>query len=180
MLSYNIVLYASDTHRWLSIRLEFIGNLIILFAALFSVIQRIYGEDIHLPINGGLVGLSIAYALQVTLNLNSLVLATSELENNLVSVERTNEYSNIVNEVYTPTTYVLTAISVCVCGNDPQAPAIVDTNRPPDGWPSHGDVKFDHYSTRYREGLDLVIKDIGVEVVGGTKVGTYIHACFCI
>ena len=52
-------------YRWLAIRLEFIGNLIILFAALFAVIQRNYGESIHLPISAGLVGLSISYALQV-------------------------------------------------------------------------------------------------------------------
>lgn len=51
--------------RWLAIRLEFVGNLVILFAALFAVIQRNYGEQIHLAISAGTVGLSISYALQV-------------------------------------------------------------------------------------------------------------------
>ena len=54
---YNIVLL-----RWLGIRLEFIGNLVILFAALFAVIQRNSGSNI----DPGLAGLSISYALQVT------------------------------------------------------------------------------------------------------------------
>ena len=49
--------------RWLAIRLEFIGNLIILFAALFAVIQRNSGSN---DIDPGLAGLSISYALQVT------------------------------------------------------------------------------------------------------------------
>ena len=48
--------------RWLAIRLEFIGNLIILFAALFAVIERNAGGD---GIDPGLAGLSISYALQV-------------------------------------------------------------------------------------------------------------------
>lgn len=45
------------SNRWLAVRLEMIGNLIILFAALFAVL----GKD-QLP---ALVGLSITYCLQV-------------------------------------------------------------------------------------------------------------------
>ena len=85
--------------RWLAIRLEFIGNLIILFAALFAVIQSIYGESLHLPISAGLVGLSISYALQVTQSLDMMVRMTSELETNIVAVERTKEYADTENEV---------------------------------------------------------------------------------
>ena len=49
--------------RWLAIRLEFISNLIILFAALFAVIER--NSSGH-NLDPGLAGLSIAYALQVS------------------------------------------------------------------------------------------------------------------
>ena len=45
--------------RWLALRLEFIGAAILFFASLFAVIAR---ETIA----PGLVGLSVAYALQVT------------------------------------------------------------------------------------------------------------------
>ena len=48
--------------RWLAIRLQFIGNLIIFFAALFAVIERNSSSD---GIDPGLAGLSISYALQV-------------------------------------------------------------------------------------------------------------------
>ena len=51
--------------RWLAIRLEFIGNLIILFAAMFAALQRNY-SGIFGRIDPGLVGLSITYALQVS------------------------------------------------------------------------------------------------------------------
>ena len=126
--------------RWLAIRLEFVGNLIIFFAALFAIIQRNYHDDLNLRINPGLVGLSISYALQITQSLNYVVRMASELETNIVAVERIKEYSEMPTE----------------------APPIVESNRPPDDWPSlaQGHVKFDHYSIRYREGLDLVLKDI--------------------
>ena len=33
-----------------------------------------------------------------------------------------------------------------------------------------GRVRFDGYSTRYREGLDLVLRDITCDIPGGQKV----------
>ncbi|CAI8057972.1 Multidrug resistance-associated protein 1, partial [Geodia barretti] len=67
-VDYNQLAYYPSicSNRWLAIRLEFMGNLIILFAALFVVIQRNYQEEIKIRINAGLVGLSISYALQVS------------------------------------------------------------------------------------------------------------------
>ena len=51
-----------------------------------------------------------------------------------------------------------------------QAPPIIYGNRPPHNWPSTGRVQFEHYSTRYREGLDLVLKEITCDINGGEKV----------
>ena len=48
-------------NRWLSVRLETIGNLVVLFASLFSVISR----DTLDPND---VGLTISYALTVKFN----------------------------------------------------------------------------------------------------------------
>ncbi|KAK5612185.1 hypothetical protein CRENBAI_022816 [Crenichthys baileyi] len=78
--------------RWLAIRLQFLGNLVVFFAALFAVVSRN-------SIDSGLVGLSISYALNVTLTLNLVVRLTSELETNIVAVERVSEYSELENEV---------------------------------------------------------------------------------
>ena len=82
------------SNRWLAVRLEFVGNCIILFAALFAVIER---NDSH--VSAGLIGLSISYALRITQTLNWMVRMTSELEANIVSVERVKEYSETPTEV---------------------------------------------------------------------------------
>lgn len=59
-------------NRWLGVRLEIVGALVIFFAALFAVLARDSG------ISGGAVGLSISYALQITMVLSFLVRMTAE------------------------------------------------------------------------------------------------------
>lgn len=42
---------------------------------------------------------------------------------------------------------------------------------PPSTWPQVGRVEFRDYGLRYRENLDLVLKNINVTIDGGEKVG---------
>lgn len=62
-VDFNQVCYYPSiiANRWLAVRLEMVGNMIIFFAALFAVINK----D---TMNPGLVGLSVSYALQVSGN----------------------------------------------------------------------------------------------------------------
>ncbi|XP_036307045.1 ATP-binding cassette sub-family C member 3 isoform X1 [Pipistrellus kuhlii] len=131
-----------SSNRWLGVRVEFMGNLVVFFAALFAVIGRS-------SLSPGMVGLSVSYALQVTFSLNWMIRMLSDLETNIVAVERVKEYSKTETE----------------------APWVVEGSRPPAGWPTKGEVEFRNYSVRYRPGLDLVLKDLSLRVRGGEKVG---------
>lgn len=134
-----------SANRWLAVRLEFIGGVVILAAAGLAIIS----VSNHSGLREGTVGLTMSYALQITTSLNWIVRQTVEVETNIVSVERVLEYARLPSE----------------------APEIVAECRPPIAWPARGEVDFKNYSTRYREGLDLVLKNINLDIKTHEKIG---------
>jgi len=136
---------AISANRWLAVRLEFLGSVIILAAASFAIISVSSGSTI----SAGIVGLAMSYALQITQSLNWIVRQTVEVETNIVSVERVLEYARLPSE----------------------APDVIQNHRPPSNWPPQGAVHFKDFSTRYREGLDLVLKDINLDIKPREKIG---------
>lgn len=81
-------------NRWLALRLDIIGSLVVFFASLFVVIGRE-------TLTGAIVGLSISYALQVTSSLNFLTRNSCDMETNIVANERLEEYNEIKKEIDT-------------------------------------------------------------------------------
>ncbi|KFH68799.1 hypothetical protein MVEG_05603 [Podila verticillata NRRL 6337] len=128
-------------NRWLNIRLELLGSIIVLASAMFAVLSRN-------TLSASVTGMSLSYALNITQDITWMVRCYCELQNNLVSVERVKEYSDKHREAPNETTIEL-----------------------PPNWPAHGKIEFKNYSTRYREGMDLVIRNVSFDVQPGEKVG---------
>ena len=61
-----------------------------------------------------------------------------------------------------------------------QAAAVVNDNKPADSWPDTGLVDINDYSTRYRPGLDLVLRDISGSIQPGEKVTDMFYSLCCI
>lgn len=82
-------------------------------------------ESIDSP---ALVGLAITSALTINNSMNNFVRICSELENNIVSIERCIEYTSLEKEDNSP----------------------VERNNLGNHWPNKGSIKFEDYSTKYR------------------------------
>ncbi|KAJ1887391.1 hypothetical protein LPJ66_009144, partial [Kickxella alabastrina] len=131
-------------NRWLAVRLEFLSAFIIFATAMLGVISLLYGKG-----DAGLVGLSVTYALQSTQQINWMLRMECDLENSMCDYVRIQEFQELVSE----------------------APEVIEDNRPAQSWPEKGLVEFKGYSARYREGLDLVLRDLSFRVLPKQKVG---------
>jgi ATP-binding cassette subfamily C (CFTR/MRP) protein 1 len=128
--------------RWLSVRLECIGNVVVGVAGLLGVSSAGTGTY------AGFIGISLVYGMRVTGMLNWAVRSTTELATQMNCVERILHYVKTV---------------------EPEEKE--NSIEPPVGWPHAGVVEFKKYSMRYRPGLDLVLKEVDCVVEAGEKVG---------
>jgi len=115
---------------------------VVCVAALFCVVERDH-------ISPGSAGLSLTYALNLTGILNWLVRQSSEVETQIVAVERVNEYTEIVEE----------------------GPYDVPNKKVTAQWPAQGAIEFKNVVLRYRPGLDPVLKGVTFRVNTREKVG---------
>jgi len=131
------------SNRWLAVRLESLGTVIVGSAALLAVFARN-------SISAGVAGLSITYALSVTQSLNWVVRMTADRENNIVAVERIGQYIQ-----------------------EPEEPPrrVRDVDPPAASWPTHGAISFSGVKFQYRPDLPFVLDGLDLEVRAQEKMG---------
>jgi ATP-binding cassette subfamily C (CFTR/MRP) protein 1 len=134
---------------WLALRLEFVGTCIAAAAALAAVVA--HGTDAAQGTAfAGLVGVSLTYAFTVTQSLNWTVRMISQLQTQMVSVERIQTYTDMPTEAALESSAAL---------------------KPSLEWPTAGAISFNRVDLRYRPGLPRVLRGLTFSVNPKEKVG---------
>ncbi|KAL3352187.1 hypothetical protein AABB24_020318 [Solanum stoloniferum] len=136
----------TSTNRWLTIRLEALGGIMIWLTATFAVIQNGRADD-KVAV-AATMGLLLSYSLNITTLLSNTLRQASRAENSLNAVERVGTYIDLPSE----------------------AQNVISSQPPPD-WPSSGFIKFEDVVLRYRPGLPPVLHGLSFEISSGQKVG---------
>ncbi|EJK45519.1 hypothetical protein THAOC_35867, partial [Thalassiosira oceanica] len=126
------------SRRWLAVRIESMGAVVILCASLFI---SVFTEQLGLT--PGLTGLLLVWASGFTVVLSFLITSFSEAEAAITSMERMHDLEQLPQESCMET----------ACEN-----AVVET------WPAQGELAFHDVSMRYREGLPLSLEDLSFTV----------------
>ncbi|XP_067675076.1 ATP-binding cassette sub-family C member 2-like [Haliotis asinina] len=135
-----VAFYQLLSHRWMGIHLLVVGNVI---CSATSFLRNLT-KGIK---SGALVGLGTAFSLDINSSLGFMVITQSEVEVNLMSMDRVQQYISKPNE------------------------AALRKGQVPMNWPNKGRLEFLNYSLRYRPDRDLVLRNISFSVRGGEKIG---------
>ncbi|KAH7909505.1 ABC protein [Hygrophoropsis aurantiaca] len=139
-------LYLTVTNqRWLAIRLDFMGGILVFIVAVFAVV------DVS-GINAAQIGLVLTYTTSLSQMCGMVTRQTAEVENYMNSVERVVGYSHS-NEI------------------EQEAPHEIADRKPDSRWPMYGAIEFKDIKMSYRPGLPHVLKGISFSIKGGEKIG---------
>jgi len=83
------------------------------------------------------------FTFSTTQQLNWVIRSASDVEQNIVSVERILQYVDI----------------------EPEAPQEIPETKPEPSWPKTGAIRFENYSMRYRKELERVLRSITIDIV---------------
>ncbi|PIA25107.1 hypothetical protein AQUCO_12500017v1 [Aquilegia coerulea] len=122
-------------------------SLMIWLTATFAVMQNQRADD--QVAFASTMGLLLSYTLNITNLLTAVLRLASLAENSLNAVERAGTYIELPSE----------------------APGVIESSRPPPGWPSSGLIQFENVVLRYRPELPPVLHGLSFTVSPSEKVG---------
>lgn len=135
--------YVWVNNRWMSFRTQLIGAMLIVISSALAVF---YAKTI----DAGLAGISLSISASFSTNILWVLRCYADVEINLNSVERVQEYIEDVQLEAEPS---------------------IPENDPSSSWPSKGEIDVKQLSLRYAPHLPQVIKGISFHVNAGEKVG---------
>ena len=139
------VLNYISVQRWLSLRMEILGVIVIMCTSLLVVCL----SD-QLQTTAGLAGLLITWSANFTITLNFLVQGFSETEAAITAIERVDAMADLPME---------------------KAVETAEELKPPPEWPQNGLLEFRNVSLRYRKGLPLALNDLSFAIPAGKTCG---------
>ncbi|XP_074657445.1 ATP-binding cassette subfamily C member 4-like [Tubulanus polymorphus] len=133
-----------STNGWFGVRLDWVSSGFVMSVAFCSVLMA-------KNLDGGLVGLSVTYAIALLGLFQWAVRQSAEVESQMISVERIIQYCNLEAEAG------LTE------------PA--DGEPPPDDWPRHGAIQAERVCFSYTADGPRVLKNINFIIHPREKIG---------
>ncbi|QSZ29358.1 hypothetical protein DSL72_003872 [Monilinia vaccinii-corymbosi] len=130
-----------SNQRWLSTRLDIIGNLLVFVTGILVVTSRF-------SVGPSTAGLVLSYILSIVQMIQFTVRQLAEVENGMNATERIHYYGTSLEE---------------------EAPLHTIEVRP--SWPESGEIVFNNVQMRYRENLPLVLSGLSMHVRGGERIG---------
>ncbi|KAL9932849.1 hypothetical protein V8E36_008104 [Tilletia maclaganii] len=128
--------------RWLSVRMDFLGNVLVLGIGLAAV-------GFRSSISPAVLGVALTYTLQITQSLSQMVQQLAQVEQDFNVVERVLYYTDL----------------------PPEGPKLLPKDPPEERWPIQGTIEFRNVQLRYRPNLPLVLKGVSFTVRPGERVG---------
>jgi ATP-binding cassette subfamily C (CFTR/MRP) protein 4 len=132
------------TSRWIGIRLDFVCLVLLIVTAFACVAAR----DLASP---ALIGLILSQIINLAGAFQWTVRQSAEVENQMVSVERLLEYTELPIEE--------------IDLKEPKPSSL------PSAWPAAGAISFNNVWMKYRPDLPHVLRGVTLEIAAGTKIG---------
>jgi ATP-binding cassette subfamily C (CFTR/MRP) protein 1 len=183
-------------NRWVSFRLEMLGNLIVFFAASMAVAAHVGSNLAGISINNALTATGLlnwviknwadTESLMHSVDKEMAMIEKTEPEPMIVSKENDEHLTSPLFEIENITTtsgLIIPSIHSFVPNSESQS---VDNSQNvtmsgfkhtkedellSSGWPWKGGIQFSNVTMRYAEGLKPVLKTVDFFVPGGSRIG---------